>query len=237
MLLKNPPARVYYPLIAFQTLYLLMLMRCGGTQTVAGRGLHSFGARPADGQLGSRFWHLLPHRVVSRALITLAILGLGLGQYKASRDSHRALAGNRQLHADIVSLNLQDDDLLVCWGCCFPYESILPLETLGSYRNIHLYCLGWPQQSPVNEAVKKHFGFQDLTRGLVNHPHVYLAGTSANSGTAPPLELDYYQTFIREHYNINLNWQTCFEGQRFSVYKPVLTVAKSPTRPSTTAAR
>jgi hypothetical protein len=160
-----------------------------------------------------------PHRgalfpnFISVAILAYAILGLFVGQHKARQDSRKAVAANHRLRADLARISPSESDLIVCWGCCFPYEALLPLESPRVLNHVNLLSLGWPQQSPVNDAVKQQFGVTDLTMSLFDNPHVYLLGQG--------YELPYYGTYIREHYQLDSEWKECYDGTDFKLFKPV----------------
>jgi hypothetical protein len=227
MFLKNPPGRVYYPLIAFQALYTLYLMRyCDSSKSQSEQA-------PSTDSVMSQFINArLPglqfHGLISAGVCGIAVLGLSVGQNKAHRDSRVAIRANRLMHADLARIDPLETDLFVCWGSSFPYEAILPLESNRILRRIHLLSLGWPQQSPVNDAVKEHFGIRDLTQSLFDNPNIYLLsdefgknGHSVTGELAGSTDLGYYQTYIREHYRTEVTWDRCFAGGIFSLYKPV----------------
>lgn len=229
MFLKNPPGRVYYPLVAFQGLYALYLMRCGTASTEKNTELSSVAEAPSNGVRGSQWQQMQYQSFVSGALCAIAVIGLCAGQYKAHRDSRKAVKANHLLHQNLAMVDPRESDLFVCWGCDFPYESILPLESNEVLRRLNILTLGWTQQSPVNDAVKEQFGIRDLTLSLMDNPNVYLlVGES---------ELDYYRTYIREHFEIDVEWDHCFEGSAFNLVKPVKAgLPDKLTHPSTTAA-
>ncbi|MDB5347682.1 MAG: hypothetical protein JWP89_6059 [Schlesneria sp.] len=210
MFLKNPPGRVYYPLIAFQALYTLYLMRyCGSSSDEKVEATEASQNEARNARLsGTPF-----HGFINVALCSIAILGICVGQHKAHRDSRTAVRANRRLHADLARVDPLESDLFVCWGASFPYESILPLESNQVLRRIHLLTLGWPQQSPINDAVKAQFGIRDLPQSLFDNPNVYLLGKGA--------ELTYYRTYIREHYGTDVAWDLYFDGNEFGLFKPV----------------
>ena len=237
MFLKQPPERVYVSLIAFQALYMLYLMREGdstpevhaiqimppGGPVPAWRGVVLRGSIALRGTVSLRgslsLRGTLSPWTASAALVAVAILGLLFGQSTAYRDSRRAVSANRQLHADLDRIGPLESDLFVCWGASFPLESILPLESPHRLRQLHLLGLGWSQHSPANDAVKAHFGIRDLTRALVDNPHVYLLGSTPGRGGG--VLMDHYGIYIREHYGIDVEWDYCYEGSEFNVYKPV----------------
>ena len=213
MLLKNPPPRVYYPLIAFQALYMLFLMRfCESPpETLKSENLIE-SLWQVECHRGGVFGSRSP-RFVSVALVAFAILGLSVGEYKAFRDSQRAVTANRRLHADLAKIAPRETDLFVFWGCCYHYESLLPLESTRILQKLNLLTLGWPQQSPINDAVKEQFGIGDLTLALFDNPNVYFLGSG--------MELGHYQIYIREHYRMDLAWDRHFEGTEFKLFKPI----------------
>jgi hypothetical protein len=220
MFLKNPPGRVYYPLIAFQALYTLYLMRYCDSSSGEETELTSSTDRLLNEPRNAR-WHGTHFQgFISGAFCSIAVLGLCVGQYKAHRDSRTAVRANRQLHTDLARVDPLESDLFVCWGASFPYDSIRPAESNQVLRRIHLLTLGWPQQSPINDAVKAQFGIRDLPQSLFDNPNVYLLG----KGT----ELAYYRTYIREHYGTDVTWDHHFDGGEFGLFKPVKLDANQP---------
>ncbi len=213
MSLKEPPSRVYLPLFAVLGLYMLYLMRDGKASTAASSGPILPPAGQTSPRRGVILYRTLAHGFASAVLIAVAILGLLFGQSRASVDSQKAVSANRKLHADLTKIAPSEFDLLVCWGCSFPLESILPLESPDRLRNRHLLGLGWLQQTPVNDAVKRRFGIQDLPVALLDNPHVSLI--------ASKYEVYFYQIYIREHYHLEVDWNLRFEGEVLNVYKPV----------------
>ena len=152
-------------------------------------------------------------QIARAAWIALAILGMLFGQSMAYRNSRKAVSANRRLHADLARISPSESELFVCWGTAFPLESILPLESPDLLRNRNLLWLSWLQQSPVNDAAKERFGIQDLPLALFDNPNVYLI--------ADDYQRTNYQTYIREHYQLESDWDHCYKGNTLNVYKPV----------------
>ena len=226
MLLKNPPSRVYYPLFAFQSLYLLILLRCEVTPKLL-EATESMAERP---NFGSNFIRsdgfFLQGRLPQMSAL-IAILGISLGQLLVFRCSNEAVSGNRQLHADIARIDPQQDELFICWGDRFPYESILPLESPDAWRNLHLYCLGWLQQSPINDTVKKRFGIDRLAVSMVEKPGIYVLGSAETNRVYLESEFDYYRTFVRERYQLSVKWEKQFSGSQVQILKPASVVIEA----------
>lgn len=215
MFLKNPPMRVYYSLIAFQVLYTLFLMRYHAGPAGSQSGTATDG--PADFDIVPTHRGSLFPNFTSVFIVAFAILGFFVGEQKALQDSRKAVRANRRLRNDLATISPRESDLIVCWGCCFPYEAILPLESTRILKSVNLLCLGWTQQSPVNDAVKKQFGIQDLSMSLFDNPHVYLLSQGS--------ELESYRTYIREHYQVESDWESCYEGTDFKLFKPAKRIA------------
>ena len=222
MQLKNPPARVYYPLFAFQGLYMLFLMRCGES-TISNQSESSNNRSHLLAGATSVFLT----RWGGWASMAFAVLAVLMEQSLTFRESSIAVAGNHRLHSDRARIDPQPDELFICWGDRFPYESILPLESPESYRNVHLYCLGWLQQSPINEAVKRRFGIPDLALAMVDHPRVFLLGNSECHRVKLDSELEVFQKFAFEHYQMKVNWRDDFQGDFLRIYKPVSPVVEA----------
>lgn len=233
MLLKNPPARVYYPLFAFQPLYMLVLMRCTDFPMIGSEKkpipnqtrLDSNVVRPP-----ALFWR----RAFIQASIVLAILGVILEQSLTFRSSSLAVSSNRQLRADLARIDPRDDELFICWGDRFPYESILPLESPDAWRSLHLYCLGWCQQSPINQSVKKRFGIDNLAIAMVENPQVYLLGPTETHRIPLDSELDHFQTFVYEHHKLNVKWRKQYYGDQVQIFKPASVVMEASKEPTVT---
>jgi hypothetical protein len=223
--------RIYYPLIAFQPLYALVLMRCGDEprEVVSGSSLHSKIAgfmstitlpldHTAIGRMGRRISTILPGFVVA-SLAVVAMTGVVVGNSHLYEWSQSRVSENRRLHEDIAGINPRNDELYVCFAGLgtrsFHLEAVLPLESPRNYRNLHLLFLGWIQQSPVNDAIKSHFQIDNLVSALLYKPNVYLIGDR--------LFHEKYGTFIREHHQTATQWEHCMNGCDFDVWKPIPT--------------
>ena len=217
MLLKAPVFRMYFPLFAMQALFSLLYMRCGvpalekWNKNVPFRTGFWFG-------LASRFKRgamnfELKTIWLERTFVVIALFGAGISLFQANKLSRRVVASNRRLLAEIAKINPQDDQLYVCWGGCFPYESILPLDSPQKLKNFHLLCLGWTQKTPVNLAVKNRFQIRDLAVDLVDRKNVFLISSEYLN--------PYFEKFILEHYDRSVDWKKCFSSSTFDVWKPV----------------
>lgn len=233
MLLKNPPARVYYPLFAFQSLYMLVLMRCDLSWVIGEvKGSSSDQANHESNAVFPRRY--FPRAGFAGAPVVLAILGMILGQIVAFRNSTLAVSSNRRLHEDLARIDPRQDELFICWGDRFPYESILPLESPDAWRNLHLYCLGWLQQSPINVAVKKRFGINDLAIAMVKEPDVYVLGSTEAHRVHLNSEFDLFRTFVFEHYQLNVKWGKHFSGDQVQILKAAQVLIEASSEPTAT---
>lgn len=217
MMLKTPVFRMFYPLFAFQILISLVFIRWGQP---SGKALFSelpFGFWFWWQQSSSR-WRIGFDSAIRPVFLAtwiaiIAMLGAGWSVGKAVHLSRKTVAAHKLLFADLERIKPQDDELYVCWGGCFPYESVLPLQAPAKMKNVHLLCLGWTQKSPVNKAVKDRFQIEDLTLSLRDKPNVYLISTSVLNHL--------YSIYVQEHYDIEFAWKPCFSSKAISVFKPV----------------
>ena len=98
----------------------------------------------------------------------------------------------------LPQLNWRDDRLYVVWAPGFRYELISPFDNLASFSNFHQLVIGWPQRTPIFEAMKRKFKIEDVTRALFERPDVFFVGqTGCNR---------YYVKYIQEHYSVDVDF-------------------------------
>ena len=234
MWLKMPPARVYYPMFSFQLLVALLGIR-GGTadkrsNTTSSLWLHVHLGRPRTDrpQEAATGWGFTCPlmSVMGAGAVILAAIGAIFGDYRIYRYSREAMKTNQSVKEAFAEIAPKDDELFVCWGSCFPFEAILPLDSPRVLGNTRMLILGWTQQSPVNRAMKERFHIADLARDLYANPKLFLVSSDDLNA--------YYSTFAREHQQVELDWESCFDSRHFSLWKPTAAAtlgASAPTVP------
>ena len=217
MLIKPPVFRVYYPLFAFQLLFSLISMRWSEANDDLRLSELFLSFRRIIVEITSlqRFRFSAVKQQVRWGVIVflIAVMGVGITFSKARTLSRIHLAANKQMRSDIAKTNPRDDELYVAWGCCFPYEAVLPLDSPDVLRNFHLLCLGWPQKSPINYAQKTRFHIQDMNLDLRDNPKIYLLSSIYLN--------PFYKQFFQEHYQAEISWERRFACPSFEIWKPI----------------
>ena len=216
MLLKMPPARVYYPMFTFQLLIAVMAIRGGAASGDATSRpwlwLHVRLGRPrTDNSLAAVLGWGISVPLFTAAALICAVIGTILCDYRVYRYSRGALKTNQAVKAAFAEVAPRDDELVVCWGSCFPFEAILPLDSPHVLGNSRMLILGWTQQSPVNRAMKERFQITDLGQALYANPKIYLVSSDYLNA--------YYSTFAREHHRVELDWENRFDSRQFTLWK------------------
>ena len=210
---KTPPSRVYYPALAFPFLLTLLLVRLGPERRARGQLVIQAAVIRIRGErrsvvTGSFDLVTLLHF----AAILAALIPVSAGLYREYRHARTACKENEKLRAALAAIRPRDDQLFVIWSSCFPFEAILPLESPALLRETHLLSLGWPQQSPINQAMKARFGIDDLPHALYANPNLELVSVDWLN--------DIFATYVQEHHHARLDWETHFRNPQFSVWKP-----------------
>jgi len=187
---KLPPNRVYFSVLTFPLLLLLLMVR-------------------ENVNLPALRW---PAKVPTRAslatsaLILLAVWGLGLGLARQYRGSHKMQLARSELHQLFAKLEPRDDRLYVVWAPGFPYQAISPFDNLRSFSNRHQLVLGWPQRTPVSEAMLRKFHIADLPVALYTRPDVVMVGLR----NIHP----FYSKYVEEHHGVNVRFVADHAGAR-----------------------
>jgi len=129
----------------------------------------------------------------------LALVGVLYGMGHCYRSNDRMQHVRQDFfHTLEKYLNWQDDQLYVIWPSGFHYELISPFDNLSSFSNFHHLVIGWPQRTPIYEAMKRRFNVQDLTRALYERPDVFAVGYAGCYRSC--------KKFIREHYGVDVDF-------------------------------
>jgi hypothetical protein len=102
-----------------------------------------------------------------------------------------AEAASAQLRAQMRALAPRPDRLYVAWGCCFPYERLLPFDSLRRMRPMKIFGLGCATNTPLMDERLREFGIADLVTALYTRDDVYLI--------CEPGLFSLLQTYIAEH--------------------------------------
>jgi hypothetical protein len=170
--LRAPPAPVYYPMLAYPVALLAFLARGPGDPEPGVRRLRlQAGLEPGGSWSGTL--RIDFSRVLVGAL-ALALLATAAGAYRQYRRSGIVQHHNGVLKAAIADLAPRENQLYVAWGAFFPYEAILPGDRPRVLAGLRLLSLGWPQNTPIDLAMKRRFGIGELSRALYRRTDLYV---------------------------------------------------------------
>lgn len=209
---KMPPARVYVPTLSFP-LAVAAFLSHSWPKINTPRRLSTwitFGIGAKNCQRLSQ-WRLAP--AVSVLLLASTFCTVVASNYYQYRRSRERTKLNWRLYDMLARLNFTDDQLYICWAATFPYEAISPLSNLSSISELHLMVLGWPQKTPLHQAIKDHFGIDDLAEAIFQRPDLYLI--------AHPYYLGLYKTYVREHCGVDIECVTRHDAPLFQVSQAV----------------
>jgi hypothetical protein len=130
------------------------------------------------------------------------------------RDQSRFTAAtSARLHAQIRALSPRPHQLYVIWGPCFPFEYLLPFESLSDLRAFRMFGLGCATNTPLMDAQLRQHDLPDLVTGLCGSADVLLI---AQDHLLQPLE-----TYIAEHRGVRVTARTAFKppDALFTVYQ------------------
>jgi hypothetical protein len=205
---KTPPSRVYVPTLAFP-LAVAACLSHGSTYLPPERfrtWLRMVFSQPAGWRRALRF----PLTKYVSVLVLLAMCtGVASGSYQQYRRSRERIKSSNQLYDLLSSIDASDDKLFICWAATFPYEALRPFDTLKSMEDLHLLVLGWPQKTPLHYRMKQRFGIRDLAEAIYRRNDLYLV--------AHPYYLGLYEQYIREHFGVELCYETRQYARLFSV--------------------
>ncbi len=201
---KLPPARVYYPVLTFPLTVLLLMVR--QRVTLPHRRMPALAVRcfltPYSWRRPGACWLLRPTLIHFFMLMT--VLGIVYGTSSQYRHGQRMKAVRRDLQRSFAALEPRDDHLYVCWAAGFPYEGISPFDNLESFSELHQLVLGWPQRTPIFQAMKQKFGIADVSRALYERPDVFFVGNPSFH----PL----FRTYVQEHHGVEVRFAVQYVG-------------------------
>jgi hypothetical protein len=136
-------------------------------------------------------------------------LGVAKGTYGQYRRSRERIKISNQLYDLLAALDAADDKLFICWAATFPYEALRPLDSLNRMSDVHLLVLGWPQKTPLHQRMKDRFKIADLAEAIYSRNDLYLI--------AHPHYLGLYEEYVREHFGVELTYETKRFAKLFTV--------------------
>jgi hypothetical protein len=205
---KTPPSRVYVPTLAFP-LAVTACLAHGATFLPPERfrtWLRMVFSQPSGWRKALRIPLTKCLAAAVLAMMCLAIAKSTYGQYRRSRERIKV---SNQLYDLLGSLDAADDKLYICWAATFPYEALRPLDNLQGMTDLHLLVLGWPQKTPLHQRMKDRFKIGDLAEAIYKRNDLYLI--------AHPHYLGLYEEYVREHFGVQLKYETQRYAKLFTV--------------------
>jgi len=205
---KTPPSRVYVPTLAFP-LAVTVCLAHGSTFLPPERfrtWLRMVFSQPSGWRKALRIPLTKCLAGAVMAMMCLAVAKSTYGQYRRSRERIKI---SNQLYDLLGSLDASDDKLYICWAATFPYEALRPLDSLQRMSDLHLLVLGWPQKTPLHQRMKDRFKIGDLAEAIYHRNDLYLIAHAHYLGL--------YEEYVREHFGVELKYQTRHYAKLFTV--------------------
>ena len=144
-------------------------------------------------------WPMLIH-----SLAVITVLGFAYGASRQYRRSYFMQNARHDLLQSIAAVQPRDNELYVMWAPGFPYQAISPFDNLMSFSNLHQLVVGWPQHTPIYQAMKQRFAIDDVSRALFQRSDVIFVGETRCHAL--------YQRYIQEHYGIDVRFVVRYAG-------------------------
>ena len=97
------------------------------------------------------------------SLAVITVLGFAYGASRQYRRSYFMQNARHDLLQSIAAVQPRDNELYVMWAPGFPYQAISPFDNLMSFSNLHQLVVGWPQHTPIYQAMKQRFAIDDVS--------------------------------------------------------------------------
>jgi hypothetical protein len=154
---------------------------------------------------------------------TIICLGLAYGFWvnKVYAEPFRDVRHmNHILKDSIKAINPNKDTLYVCWGTAFPFEYILPFDSLSFYfRNLCFLPIGCQSRAPTFGQMLALYNIKDFFLGLLQ-PNVVLLSYDFNNKIL--------EQYMLEHYKLPVKAKVLtgyFPDGRLTLYKVVRVAA------------
>jgi hypothetical protein len=205
---KTPPSRVYVPTLAFPLAVTACLAH--GSSFLPPERFRTWLRMVFTQPSGWRRALRIPlTKCVAAAVLVMMFLAVAKGTYGQYRRSRERIKITGQLYDLLGSLDASHDKLYVCWAATFPYEALRPLDSLQGMSDVHLLVLGWPQKTPLHQRMKDRFAIGDLAEAIYRRNDLYLI--------AHPYYLGLYEEYVREHFGIELAYESMGYAKLFTV--------------------
>jgi hypothetical protein len=197
---KMPPLRLYFPLFAFPLSAVLLF-------PVADPAVFNRKWSPRGFRGIVRHWTTQPR--LTRALVTMLIVGTVMGMYKQCRRTVLNERRRAALESFIAQARSKPEKLYVCWEAALPFEAISPLDNLAAWSDVSILTLAWMQRTEWLEDVKRRFNISNLAKALCERDDIQLIAT--------PTHRTLFAVFAKEHFGEDVEFVTSYEAGKVFV--------------------
>jgi hypothetical protein len=156
--------------------------------------------------------------------LLIVVLGLAYGFWvqKVYAEPFRNISRmNHILKDSIKALNPNKHTLYVCWGTAFPFEYILPFDSLSFYfKNLSFLPIGCQSRAPTFGQMLALYNIKDFFSGLLQ-PNVVLLSYDFNNKILEQYMLEHYGLTVKA--NVLAGY---FPDGRLTLYKVVRVAAQ-----------
>ncbi len=120
---------------------------------------------------------------------------------------------NKELHALVKDLSKsQEDKLFINWGSAFPWENILPFESINFMKELDIFSLGSLQRSPSSLGLLEKHDIQDLSTFLGESDNAMLLVRTKQ-------RIESLQVYLAEHFDLYVEYEHLNTYGKLQVYK------------------
>jgi hypothetical protein len=181
LLRKEPPERVYIPVLSYPWLVLLYVLSPGWRGAALQRGAFSWLWQRSITPWHVRHWSWLkPQAGRYFALRTISLVVIGgfvmnfQKQYRLGSWNVERMIQYHQMLDDMRPGAGESERLIVAFGSDFPYEQQAVLFGKNDYSGLRFYSVGWLQRTPIAEQTKQYFQIKNLGQAIATNLHLKL---------------------------------------------------------------
>jgi hypothetical protein len=120
---------------------------------------------------------------------------------------------NRDLHK-LGSILAKTPATIVTWGAVFPYEGILPFESIEYLTGTSIIWLCGMNQSPIQNRMLAKQGINDVYTALVTQKTVFISMAQ--------FQTNFLKKYYYEHYKTNIQANQVYTSNSFELYRVLL---------------
>ncbi|MDZ4818865.1 MAG: hypothetical protein SGJ20_07825 [Planctomycetota bacterium] len=210
---KLPPDRVWLPALGFPFAVGLLLTNKQSEYASKLNMCWTLITCPAERASERKYYTIYPFRIFIALLALNTMFCLWNANYSQHRRSRARVRQHKTMDALLASPHVGKDKLIVGWANSLPYEGVRIFASANSIRHLHLLVLGWPQRTPLHQAIKDRFGIDDLARSLYQRKDIFLV--------AEPGYQKMLADYIQEHYQAEIGYLECPKVSNLNIVQGV----------------